>query len=71
MNLMDITIEQRAAIVALRPVLAVRYQHLSTLLDEAAEGTDVEMWKLDLALTDLESVLAVMLPRIADDEEDN
>lgn len=70
MNLMDITIEQRTAIVALRPELEARYQHLSALLDEAAEGKDIEMWKLDLALSDLESVTSVMLPRIveADDE---
>lgn len=68
MNLMDITVEQRAAIVALRPELDARYQRLRGLLDEAIQG-DVEMWRLDLALTDLESITSVMLPRIADDEE--
>lgn len=66
MNLMDITIEQRAAIVALRPVLEVRYQQLMALLNQCTE-CDVELWKINLALTDLESVLEVMLPRIEDE----
>lgn len=69
MNLMDITIEQRAAIVALRPILDARYQHLQTLLAEAATEKDIEMWKLNLALTDLESVLEVLLPRVAEEED--
>lgn len=69
MNLLDITIEQRAAIVALRPVLDARYQHLQALLAEAATEKDIEMWKLNLALTDLESVLEVLLPRLPEDEE--
>jgi hypothetical protein len=69
MNIMDITIEQRAAIVALRPVLDARYQHLCALLAEASEEKDIEMWKLNLALTDLEAVLEVMLPRYPEDED--
>jgi len=68
MNLQVLTIEQKQAIVALRPVLAARYQQLTRLLDDCTEQ-DIELWQIDLALNDLESVLAVMLPRIPDEDE--
>jgi len=68
MNLQVLTIEQKQAIVALRPVLTARYQQLTRLLDDCTEQ-DIELWQIDLALNDLESVLAVMLPRIPDEDE--
>ena len=68
MNLQELTIKQKESIVALKPVLATRYQQLTQLLDECTER-DVAMWKIDLALTDLESVIAVMLPRIPEEDE--
>lgn len=70
MNLQELTIEQKQAIVAMKPILHERYQHLSALLDKCTEQ-DVELWRLDLALTDIESVLAVMLPRITDTDEEH
>lgn len=69
MNLQALTIEQKQSFVALQPVLDARYQALRALLLEAAEQKDIEMWKLNLALTDLESVLEVLLPRLPEDEE--
>ena len=69
MNLQALTIEQKQSFVALQPVLDARYQALRTLLLEAAEEKDIELWKINLALTDLESVLEVLLPRVPEDEE--
>lgn len=69
MSLQELTIEQKHMIVALRPELEARYQCLDALLNTAADGQDVEMWKIDLAVSDLESVIDTMFPRVADSDD--
>lgn len=68
MNLQPQTIQQKAAIVALMPLLEQRYQALLALLEEST-GRDIELWILELARKDVEAVLDTMLPRFEEDEE--
>ena len=68
----EMTIEQKQAIVSLRPELEARYQSLRQALSgvEAAEAgmVEIEPWKIALAVADVESVLAAMFPAVEDEE---
>lgn len=69
MNLREQTIEQKQAAVALMPELDKRFNTLRALLNECCEK-DVDLWRIDLAVADLDAVLSVMTIRIVDSEDD-
>jgi Rha family phage regulatory protein len=52
--------QARARLAALRPTLEARYRWLNALLSDAANGLELTDWDLDLALADLDAVLALM-----------
>ena len=69
MNIQEQTIQQKQAIVALRPELDRRYKVLLGLLEECTES-DVDLWRIELARGDVDAVLNTMLPKIVEPEED-
>lgn len=70
MNLQEQTIQQKQAIVALRPELERRYAVLHDLLETCTER-DVDLWRIELARGDVDAVLNTMMPRIVDPADDD
>lgn len=62
--------ERRQRMLELLPDMEKRYRTLRSLLEQAADGNDVNESRLRLAQRDLFAVLAVMTEYDATDEED-
>lgn len=70
MNLQEQTIQQKQAIIAMKPELARRYGVLIDLLEECT-SSDVALWRIELARGDVDAVLNAMLPKIVEPEDED